>query len=132
TSSVVPGCRMIKSSGRPSSSASITRSTSSSITSAPKFGTEASKALSSAKIADCMSMGWVMSGHHVEGDHVAVIALDAVDVPGFAVHDESALAVERLQVALLHCVRAYPINRPLAKTLDVLLDNHRHSVRQHL
>src|SRR5690606_37587156 len=88
----------MKSSGRVSSSLSSTRRTLSSNTNWPNDSTSARRAMISATMADCISMG--ISGHHVEGEPVAVVNGDAVDVPGFTVEPERTLAVEWLQQTL--------------------------------
>src|SRR5690606_16968151 len=66
------------------SSESIRRRTLSSSTSSPQMGISLSRLTMSSRISCCMLMG--MSGHHVEGDQVAVVAANIVDMPDLAAH----------------------------------------------
>src|SRR5690606_10237653 len=128
SSSVLPGCRMMNSSGSPSSSASKMARTSPSSTRA----NGSSNACRRWIISLCTSRT-VMSGHHVESDQMAVILGDAVDVPGLAGHYERALAVEWLQQVALHTVRPHPLDAPFGRVeaLDIEFDDYRHSLAQH-
>ncbi|MCY1294100.1 hypothetical protein D9M70_433820 [compost metagenome] len=57
---------------------------------------------------------------------MAVILVDAVDVPGLAIHEEGTLAVERHEETLLHAVGAHsldhapnPAQLGVGDTLDI-------------
>src|SRR5690606_28663200 len=103
--------------------ASRTRNTESSNTSAPNDGTPASSVSSWAMISLCTSR---MSGHHVEGDQVAVVFGDTVDVPFLAGVHEGAFAVKRSQQCLANCEGHRPVEHAAdhVEPLDVALQNH--------
>src|SRR5690606_22561639 len=98
--------------------------------SSPQSGMAARRWAISSNIACCILMS--MSGHHVEGDEVAVVICDAVDVPDLAANDEGALAVQRLDEAAQRRDCGHAINRStLAELLHISINLQLQLLRQH-
>src|SRR5690554_103939 len=131
TSSVWPGWMTMNRSGSVWSSESIRRRTLSSSTISPQTGIASSRVTMSSRISCCMLMG--MSGHHVEGDQVAVVAGYAVDVPGLSVDDKAALPIEWRDLATLCCDRYCPVHRSAdhIQPLHILVDHQLQPRGQH-
>src|SRR5690554_5243202 len=138
TSSVWPGWMTMNRSGSVWSSESIRRRTLSSSTISPQTGIASSRVTMSSRISCCMLMG--MSGHHVEGDQVAVVAGNIIDMPDLAAHDryraacitaKATLSIQMGNQCLAHSNRHQALDgAKLGQALHTLIDDGLQPLRQ--